>query len=620
MIDRLRRARLLTMSIGATLGAVACFALAPHFYDFFSVPSFGRGAVTVAGYHKGFDYFVVVLLAAGGFVGALVGSTVAGLRGHEVAGPNLTTPQPRNLATIITALLVFAVMLIAHDHPYSFMDMYHDGEHLQPASVYLDGGRPYADTCVLHGFFADGGLDALVLGDPPSLLRRRRVETVLNASALALLVPIAAEVTATTFGLIGAVLAALCAVGAGMVVVFPYYRILPLFIAVLALLQFVRKRKMWLLAVALAVSWFGIVWSLDVGIYSVAATIAVVLLECGGPAAALTPDEKRRLRRRTPILIAITALIPIAILLAFRADLRNFFHDSFVLIPRAADAIGSLPAKPIPDRNALLHPIDFLSSESARYYLPPVFYGLLFVLAIRAFARGERAQAVRIATIAIFSLAIFRTAAGRCGWSHTRYGVPLLGIAVVAYLIEPAVRVARASAWRIAVLVLVAVPLYLYFEPGLNAQYLTKYLAEWPKRQRHDDLVPYPMPRGRGLFTYRENAADLAALNELVQRAAPPGTPIYDLSGERALYYFLDRRPATRCADTGLLAAPPLTAEALRDFDKNPPRLVVLHGINGLDVFDGVPNSVRIPEIVAWVDAHYPVRRQVGRFTVALPR
>ncbi len=54
--------------------------------------------------------------------------------------------------------------------------------------------------------------------------------------------------------------------------------------------------------------------------------------------------------------------------------------------------------------------------------------------------------------------------------------------------------------------------------------------------------------------------------------------PIFDLSGERALYYLLDRRPATRCPDIAMLSAPELTAEALRELDAHPPVFVVLEG------------------------------------------
>ncbi|HYM59721.1 MAG TPA: hypothetical protein VEZ11_02380, partial [Thermoanaerobaculia bacterium] len=79
------------------------------------------------------------------------------------------------------------------------------------------------------------------------------------------------------------------------------------------------------------------------------------------------------------------------------------------------------------------------------------------------------------------------------------------------------------------------------------------FIRGWPARLRHAGMVRYPLPRGRGIFTYPENAADLAALADLVGRAGAQDQPILDLSGERALYYLLDRRPAVRCPDVSML-------------------------------------------------------------------
>ena len=126
------------------------------------------------------------------------------------------------------------------------------------------------------------------------------------------------------------------------------------------------------------------------------------------------------------------------------------------------------------------------------------------------------------------------------------------------------------------------------------------------------------MARGRGIYTYPENAADLAALNDLARRAGPG--PIFDLSGERALYYFLDRRPATRCPDVAMLSNPELGAEALRELNAHPPVFVVLEGTKILGSLDGIANRDRVPPIAAWIDAHYPVRVHAGRYIVAFHR
>ncbi|HEV7427921.1 MAG TPA: hypothetical protein VGQ46_16315 [Thermoanaerobaculia bacterium] len=603
----MKQAKYRLQLFGALLGALLVFAIAPHCIGWFSVPAGGIGAVTVAKYPKGFDYFVVIALT----VASAIGAWALGSRQPPTPAPRLPTPR---ITICIAAAIVFVTMFLIHDHPYSFMDMFHEGEHLTPASVMLDGGRPYRDVFFLHGFATDGGLDALVLGSKPSPKKTRRLEAVLDAAALAMLVPIAAAVTTTTTGFIAAIILALCAIGAGELPVFPYFRWLPLLIAVWALVAYAQRRngalasrasvsgggvkqQRGLLNLAAIAASLGIVWSLDVGVCAVAA-VAIVLL----------------IYTRRVTLIAIAALAaPLIVLLIARADLYHFFRDSFIIIPRSIDAIWSLPAKPLPSLSLLIHPIDlwnWLASESARYYLPPVFFGFLLALAIRT-------RDMRIATITIFSILLFRTAAGRCSWSHTRFALPLLGIAIIAFLFEPMVR-RPLNAWRAVVLVMAAILGFRYFEVADNVKLGSKLLTGWSARQRHEGLVPYLMARGRGIYTYAENAADLAALDDLARRAGPG--PIFDLSGERALYYFLDRRPASRCPDVAMLSNPELSAEAMRDLNAHPPVFVILEGTKILGSLDGIANRDRVPAIAAWIDAQYPVHVHAGRYLVAFRR
>jgi hypothetical protein len=550
-------------SAGAILGAAIVLVVAPHCIGWFGVPHGGIGAVTLAHYPKGYDYFVVLALTAASAVFAYASSA-----GGPPAGPPAARRRPSS--TLLT-VIVFAAMFLAHDHPYAFMETFHEGEHLTPASVMLDGGRAYADIFFLHGFATDGGLDTLVLRSGGSIRTARRLQAVLDAAALAMLVPIAAELTMSTWALWLAAFVALCAVGAGQVPVFPYFRWLPLLIATWALL----RRRPYVAAIA---SSLGLLWSLDVGVAACAGTAIVVLIYT---------------RRVTSIAIAAVAA-PLLVLLATRADLHHFVRDSFVLIPRAIDAVWSLPAKP-----------PAWEWESARYYAPPVIFGLLLALALRR-------RDMRIAIIAIVSAILFRTAAGRCSWSHTRFGIPLLGIAVVAFLFEPAVR-RRQYVFAI----LLALVGYQYFDVASNVTLGRKLIAGWRSRQRHEAMVAYPMRRAHGIFTYAENASDLAALNDLAQRAGPG--PMFDLSGERALYFLLDRRPSTRCPDIAMLSNPELGAEAMRQLAANPPMFVVLSGNTILGSLDGIANRDRVPTIATWIDAHYPVHVQAGRFVVAFP-
>lgn len=478
------------------------------------------------------------------------------------------------------SLIVFVLMLFIHDHPYSFMDPFHEGESLTPAFLLRDGGRPYRDVFFFHGLASDGGLDSLILGDPPSPRRERRLETLLDAAGLALLAPIAAELCVTAFGPPLALLASLCAIGAFQVPVFPYFRLVPLLVATLALLRYARTRKLRWLMTAFCSSTLGLLWSVDVGVYAVAATAVLT--------AAMRPPL-----RRTLTLAAIAVALPFIILLAVQADVQQFIVDSFITIPSAADANASLPARTTFDW------------ESVRYYFPPVFYGWLLVA-------GIRKRDLRMGIVAVVSIIAFRTPAGRCSWSHLRFGIPLLGMSLFAFVIEPMLITRRRVLAFATAIVLV---LYIDLVPNLTAG--AKFLAGWSARQKHAGMVPYPLATGRGIYTSAENASDLAQLNGVLATTAPPGAPILDLSNELALYYLLERHPAVRCPSVPMLAAPRLTAEALRQLDANPPACVILQGLKTLDGIDGVTNRERIPAIFAWVEARYPRRITAGRFVVA---
>src|SRR2546430_7953576 len=121
-------------------------------------------------------------------------------------------------------------------------------------------------------------------------------------------------------------------------------------------------------------------------------------------------------------------------------------------------------------------------------------------------------------------------------------------------------------------------------------------------RQSHAGMVPYPVAPGRGIYTYPQNASDLAARNGVLAKVAPPGATIFDLSNELALYYLFQRRPAVRCPSVPMLAAPRLMSESLAELEANPPACVIVEGMKELSGSDGVPNSVRVRPLFDWVD------------------
>jgi hypothetical protein len=287
------------------------------------------------------------------------------------------------------------------------------------------------------------------------------------------------------------------------------------------------------------------------------------------------------------------------VLLAVRADITRFLVDSFVIMPKAIDATWALPA---PWK---------LDAESLRYFLPLVFYGFLAAMAWLVWRRGERNLAAKLVIVTLFSLLLFRTAAGRYGWSHTRFALPLLGIAVVAFVMEP---LARRRWWAAAVL---AIPLAFHLELVPNTRAGAKLIAQWPQRQKHDGLVPYPMAAGRGIYTSETNAIDLASLQSFVESLGPADATIFDFSNERALYYLLQRKPPVRCMEISMWSNEAVFAEGMGQLEASPPLCVIVAGYKEVGTYDGVPNDVRVPALAKWIDANYPQRTQVGRFVVA---
>ena len=126
------------------------------------------------------------------------------------------------------------------------------------------------------------------------------------------------------------------------------------------------------------------------------------------------------------------------------------------------------------------------------------------------------------------------------------------------------------------------------------------------------------MKAGRGIFAPPDHAAEIAALNGLIESYGPDAT-FLDFSGERALYYLLQRKPPMRNPDIHMLSHPPFLEEAMAELNAHPPRFVIVEGAKVLSEFDGVPNRVRVPRLAAWIDERYPNRQQVGRVVVATP-
>lgn len=577
-------------ALAGMTAAVLIAPLLPLLKPLFSVPGHGIGLITVTQYPKGWDYAVVAILFAAAAAGAWVTARVTH---HHADEPRPEAQGPRPASVVLMMAIVTLAILPARDQPYEFADPYHEGESLSPASVMMSGGRPYRDVWFMHGVGADGGIDLLVIGDPPSIVRTRRFRALLSAATVSLLVPIAAEVSSTWIAVICGVIASLSGIAAGQLPATPHFRFLPLLLAVwLALIAIRTGRRKFLIA-ACAVASAGLLWSLDIGLFAIAGLALWLIV--------LRPFD-----RKTLAFSALTTILTAPVLLlAVHGDVSRFFRDSFLRLPECFDAIYSLPAPPFKPEWA-----------SVRYYAPPIVYGVLAALALIANRQPDRRRANAMLLLALTAFFEMRSAAGRVSWGHTRFSVPLLGIIIVAFAIEPLIRSRRAA--NIALAVVIAAAAIPYFDVIANAKALGGYWSTYRARLHpQPDTVPFPLPRAHDLYTYRKEASDVGALYTLSQ-SLPPG-PIFDYSGEKYLYYMLARPASTRVQDVPYLSDPALGREAMKQLERRRPVFVVISGHPSLALIDGVSNARRTPEIAAWIDRHYSRRVDVGRYTVGLP-
>jgi len=391
-------------------------------------------------------------------------------------------------------------------------------------------------------------------------------------------------VCATTGGVVVAALAALCAAGVGVAgLTFPVFRIAPVLIAALALLRYLRTQKIGWLSLAMGASTLGLLWSLDTGVFAVVGTAVLTI--------AMRAASLGRTSWKTLIIIGTVAVVlPFIVLFILGADIPQFLEDSFVTVPRAIDAIGSLPAPDTPTFHELLF---WLADEPARYYVPPVIYGLLLALGFQRWKSGDRIGAMKIVILTTFALLMFRSAAGRADPNHVRFALPLFGILLVAFIIEP-----LAQRGRVAATIAVSTLFILVLNVVPNTTMSAQALISWPARKPTVESV------------------DIAPL-QMYLRSRGPDATFLDFSNGMALYYLLERKPPVRVTDIKMLSAPPLLSEALTRLRANPPDFVVLETPEVPRGFDGIDNEARVPALAQWIKANYPRRVQVGKFLVA---
>jgi len=525
-----------------------------------------------------------------------------------LAAPSLARrrKRPRWLTHAALLLLLFACGWTVYDQPGAPLDLFEDGVLLAPAQTYGMGGRPYIDTYPLHGWGADGGLDAFVFrifGPTLETFRLRRAA--LTALGLPLLY-------AASFLLFGDSLWA----GIGVLLSLSFCpflseRQIPALLVLCLLLRAARTRRVadWIVSGALAGA--ALFFSFDFGL---------IVLSGGLAAALLVPVLGSGLRWRSPVSSALcflagaaTGALPFLLRLAQQGAVRAFFLVSFVEIPATIIDTWGLPVDSASAIAAESGPVRFLVLLATGREMPALFLLLLLasgvtILLFRAARRSlEPLDLAAAASIAVAAVAL-RGALGRADAGHLAlYGV--LAGPPAAWILYRAAHVRR---HRILLTGAVLAILAARLEPlrALAAQW--NAIAGAPAARASAASDPRVARSGSATLPSGE-ARELAALKRVFD-AMPPSQTFFDFANEPALYFLFDRKPPVRYCCVPFYETEEKQLEVIEALERVRPPLAILADGSGRDAFDGVPNRERVPRVAAYLDAHYePYAEVYGR-------
>ncbi|MHB0971515.1 MAG: hypothetical protein ACYC7A_16750 [Thermoanaerobaculia bacterium] len=532
--------------------------------------------------------------------------------------------SPRGLRNAVAygvvPYLLFCATLASTVALSQWIDLFHRGETLGPASDYLRGKLPYRDVFVLHGLLENGLLDAWLM----ELFGRDLGVASARAAVMSSLTYPAVWILAMV--IFDSLPLAAIVVGLGLVTFVDHQRVLLQIVALLFVATALRWRKPALAfggGVAAAVALF---FSLEIGLYSIAAGVATFVIlpfvfrRSAGASGDVVPDAQKYRAHAVRPYGALALFIggvavgaaPFLIYLGTAGVLGLFFRDSFVTIPSIIDAVWSLPlpelTRPFRYDLTLRTFVEFFLGMNIRYVLNPFVIGLAMTYLIARIARRrfDSRDALMLAAT-IFALLAQRSAAGRADFQHQHFAAFLLAPLMVFLVIIALERLAplwrsgnRGSQAFVALLVAVAAPVAftaLWVPDLLNA--------------RLDDVTLYrPRISTIGFLDPKAKAVEerIDAVKRAVAKYAKPGEPIFDFSNQPALYYFTNRPNPTRFYQVPILSPAALQMEAIAAIDRAKPPVVLRRSPDGFDRFDGIENELRAPALAAYLDDHYRYR------------
>ena len=513
------------------------------------------------------------------------------------------------LATyLIIPALIYLFSYASTAQLSQWIDLFHRGESIGPASDYLRGKVPFRDVFALHGMLEDGQLDAWLMQLFGRSLEVAVTRTVILGSFLGVAIWFLGVAVFRSVPL------ALLCVAMGSWTTAENNRTLFQVAAVALFWHALQRRSRVAAVLSGAFAGVALFFSYEIGLYTIAGALAASLL-LWIASRRVTWDGLAPAQAAVFFLLG-TALgaAPFAIFLAMHGALDDFVVTSFVTIPGIIDAVWSLP---FPDlvstfrRNLNLHTLaDFVLWEKFHLIVSPLTIAVAAIYSIDRWLRRRTDMFdFALLVLTVFAAVAQRTAFGRASFTHQYFAAFLIGplLVLLAVLVVRMLRETwrgggegtRAFVVAIAVAVVPVIAVLFWIPDLVNG--------------RLHEFIRYS---GRVLRVDREPHAEevqwrITDVTRNIRELTRSGEPIFDFSNQPAFYFFADRPNPTRFYQIPILSPRAFQAETIQALERARPKVVIRRSPELFDQFDGVTNDLRAQAVSAYLDDTYHFYRSV---------
>ncbi|HYK04954.1 MAG TPA: hypothetical protein VE974_24585 [Thermoanaerobaculia bacterium] len=489
-----------------------------------------------------------------------------------------------------------------------FVDLFHRGEAIGPASDYLRGKVPFRDVFALHGMLEDGLLDAWLM----ELFGRSLDVAVMRTVVVGAFLGVA--IWFLGIAVFDSIPLALLCVAVGSWTTAENNRTF-FQVAAVALFWDALRRRSRISAVCSGVfAGVALFFSYEIGLYTIAGALATAFILWLASRRVAWDGLPPAQAAAFFVLGAALGAAPFAIYLAARGALDDFLVTSFVTIPRIIDAVWSLPFPDIVStfrKNFTLHTLaEFVLFEKFHLVVSPIVIAIAAVYFIQRWLR-RRVDTLDYAllVLTLFATVAQRTAFGRVSFTHQYFAafligplMVLLGVLVVRTLRDLWHDGSEGTRAFVVALVAAAVPAIavLFWIPDLVDARLREFT-----RYYFRVLSPEHDPKTeRTWWRIDDVSRELRALTK-------PNEPVFDFSNQPAFYFFADRPNPTRFYQVPILSPRELQAETINALERTKTKVILRRSPELYDQFDGVTNDVRAQAVSAYIDENYRFHRAV---------